>query len=102
LNPEILLDMVLSWHGDENAINPRTSLLLWRGTRESEPDKWNSFHKAKIEEKIHSIAADNTGRFSTAEIAAIQKIDFLAPSAPAKLPASQSNYLPPSANGFSA
>lgn len=99
-NPEILPDAVLSWHGDEKTVNPRTSLLLWRGTGESDPVKWNSFHQEKMEEKICSIAADSARRFSAAEIAAIQKIDFSEPSVTAQ--PSQSNHFQPSLNGFSA
>ncbi len=75
-NPQIFHDMVLSWGGDENKVNPQTSLLLWRGTGESDPDKWNSFHKGKIEEKIRNISSDSAREFSTDDVAAFRKIDF--------------------------
>jgi nicotinamidase-related amidase len=101
-NPKILPDTVLSWHGDDNTVNPRTSLLLWRGTGASGPDKWDQFHQTKIEEKIRSIAADRSRSFSGAEMAAIQKIDFLTPSELKQTTAHQASHAQPSANAFSA
>lgn len=75
-NPQIAYDLVLSWEGDENEVEPKTSTLLWRGASPDESDVWNKFHSDKIHNKLIEISHDPVRRFSANERSSINGIGF--------------------------
>lgn len=74
-NPQVLTDAVLSWQGDEDKVDPRTSLLLWRGTAGDEA-AFDAYHQEKINTKIADIAADRARGFNFGDAEAIFNIGF--------------------------
>ena len=74
-NPQIITDSVLSWQGDEDKVDPRTSLLHWRGTAGDEV-AFDTYHQEKITTKIADIVSDHTRGFTSDHMKAISSIGF--------------------------
>lgn len=75
-NPKIITDRVLSWQGDENKVDPKTSLLLWHGSS-GDDAAWNSYHADKMNSKISEITNDTSRLFSDGDLNVIANIDFI-------------------------
>lgn len=71
--PQVMLDRVLSWQGEESSVNPRTSMLLWRGSS-SDTKSWDAYHQEKIETKISEIESDKSRSFQHNDLDAIHSI----------------------------
>jgi nicotinamidase-related amidase len=74
-NPNIITDRLLSWQGDEDKVDPKTSLLLWHGYSGNDND-WNSYHQSKLDNKLAEIMADISRDFSRQNLEDIGNIRF--------------------------
>lgn len=92
LNPTVLVDRILSWRGDERAVDPKTTLSLWRGINSAckSAAGWDAYHQRKVTNKIAEEQAKPARRlaqadlnigFSTADIAIYAASGQRAPSA---------------------
>jgi len=71
-NPEIPVDLVLSRLRD----NDRESHPIWRGGMKANAEKWDDWHRGKIETALSHISADTDRQFSADDTAALKRIKF--------------------------
>jgi len=84
-NPQIVTDLVLSWHGDQDELG-ETPLLLWHGTA-NDGVAFDAYHQENINTKLSKIASEDRG-FTPDNRAAISNIEFTTSAALLQKPTS--------------